>query len=50
MNSREALGRLRALRVPVVTTSDAATVLGLSIEAASQTLRRLATRTAACSR
>ncbi len=42
MNAREALGRLRALRVPAVTTSDAAAVLGVTIEAASQTLRRLA--------
>lgn len=42
MNARDALGRLRALRVPAVTTSDAAAVLGVTIEAASQTLRRLA--------
>jgi predicted transcriptional regulator of viral defense system len=42
MNSREALGRLQRLRVPVVTTGDAAAVLGVSIEAASHTLRRLA--------
>jgi DNA-binding transcriptional ArsR family regulator len=41
MNSREALGRLRALRIAAVTTADAAAVLGLSIEAASHTLRRL---------
>jgi len=42
MNAREALGRLRGLRVPAVTTGDAAAVLGISIEAASHTLRRLA--------
>ncbi|MBN1611503.1 MAG: type IV toxin-antitoxin system AbiEi family antitoxin domain-containing protein [Polyangiaceae bacterium] len=42
MNAREALGRLRRLRVPAATTSDAAAVLGLSVEAASHTLRRLA--------
>lgn len=42
MNASEALGRLRSLRVPAATTSDAAAVLGLSVEAASQTLRRLA--------
>jgi predicted transcriptional regulator of viral defense system len=41
MNAANALGRLRALRVPVVTTSDAAAALGLRIDAASQTLRRL---------
>ena len=42
MNAREALGRLRSLHVPAATTADAATVLGLSTEAASHTLRRLA--------
>ncbi len=42
MNASQALGRLRGLRVPAATTSDAAAVLGLSVEAASQTLRRLA--------
>ena len=42
MNASEALGRLRRLRVPAATTADAAAVLGVSIEAASQTLRRLA--------
>jgi predicted transcriptional regulator of viral defense system len=42
VNAREALGRLRSLRVPAVTTADTAAVLGLSIEAASHTLRRLA--------
>lgn len=42
MNAAEALGRLRRLGVPAATTSDAATALGSSIEAASQTLRRLA--------
>ena len=41
MNARDALGRLRALRVPAVTTADTAAVLGISIEAASHTLRRL---------
>jgi predicted transcriptional regulator of viral defense system len=42
MNASEALGRLRDLRVPAATTADAAAVLGVSIEAASHTLRRLA--------
>src|SRR3989440_11441903 len=42
MNAREALGRLNGLRVPVATTADAAAVLGVSGEAASHTLRRLA--------
>jgi hypothetical protein len=42
MNAAEALGRLRKLGVPVVTTADAAAVLTLSTAAASQTLRRLA--------
>ena len=42
MNASQALGRLRSLRVPAATTSDVAAVLGLSVEAASQTLRRLA--------
>jgi predicted transcriptional regulator of viral defense system len=42
VNAREALGRLRNLRVPAVTTADAATILGLSVTAASHTLRRLA--------
>jgi len=42
MNAREALGRLKGLRVPVATTADAAAVLGVSGEAASHTLRRLA--------
>jgi hypothetical protein len=41
MNAREALGRLRALRVPTVTTADTAAVLKISVEAASHTLRRL---------
>jgi predicted transcriptional regulator of viral defense system len=41
MNAVGALGRLRALGTPVVTTSDAAAALGLRIDAASQTLRRL---------
>src|SRR5713101_9361099 len=42
MNASEALGRLKRLRVPAATTADAAAVLGLSGEAASHTLRRLA--------
>lgn len=42
MNAREAMGRLRNLRVPAATTADAAAVLGLSTQAASHTLRRLA--------
>ena len=42
MIAREALGRLRRLKVPAVTTADAASVLGMSIEAASHALRRLA--------
>jgi predicted transcriptional regulator of viral defense system len=42
MNAREALGRLRSLRVPAATTADAAAVLGVSTAAASLTLRRLA--------
>jgi predicted transcriptional regulator of viral defense system len=36
------LGRLHALRVPAITTADAAAALGLSPVAASQALRRLA--------
>lgn len=42
MNAREALGRLRKLGVPAVTTADAAAVLGVSTGAATQMLRRLA--------
>jgi len=42
VNAREALGRLQGLRVPAATTADAAAVLGISVEAASHTLRRLA--------
>jgi predicted transcriptional regulator of viral defense system len=42
MNASEAIGRLRSLRVPAATTADAAAVLGLSTDAASHTLRRLA--------
>jgi predicted transcriptional regulator of viral defense system len=42
MNASEALGRLKRLHVPAATTADAAAVLGLSVEAASHTLRRLA--------
>ncbi len=41
MRATDALGRLLALGVPVVTTADAGTALGLTIEAASQALRRL---------
>lgn len=42
MSAVNVLGRLRALGVPAVTTSDAAAAAGLSIEAASHALRRLA--------
>jgi len=42
MKASETLSRLRSLRVAVVTTADASATLGLSIEAASQALRRLA--------
>jgi len=42
MNAREALGRLRSLHLPAVTTADAMAVLRLSPQAASHTLRRLA--------
>jgi predicted transcriptional regulator of viral defense system len=42
MNATEALRRLRNLRVPAATTADAAAILGISGEAASHTLRRLA--------
>jgi len=42
MNASEALRRLKSLRVPAATTADAAAVLGISIKAANQTLRRLA--------
>jgi predicted transcriptional regulator of viral defense system len=42
MNASEALGRLKRLRVPAATTADAAAILGISGEAASHTLRRLA--------
>ena len=42
MNAAEALGRLRSLGMPCVTTGDAAAVLGISAQAASHTLRRLA--------
>jgi len=42
MNARDALGRLLRLRVPAVTTADTSALLGISIDAASQTLRRLA--------
>jgi predicted transcriptional regulator of viral defense system len=41
VNATEALRRLRELRVPIVTTSDAAALLDLRVDAASQTLRRL---------
>ena len=42
MNASEALGRLKRLRVPAATTADVAAVLGVSGEAASHMLRRLA--------
>ena len=42
MNAAEALRRLKGLRVPAATTADAAAVLGISGEAASHTMRRLA--------
>lgn len=42
MTAVEVLGRLRALGVPAVTTSDAAAAAGLSIQASSHALRRLA--------
>lgn len=42
MRAIDVLGRLRALRVPAFTTSDAAAAVRLSGEAASQALRRLA--------
>ena len=42
MNASQALGRLQGLRVPAATTADAAAVLGISVEAASHALRRLA--------
>jgi predicted transcriptional regulator of viral defense system len=42
MNASEALGRLKSLRVPAATTSDAAAVLGLSVSATSHLLQRLA--------
>jgi predicted transcriptional regulator of viral defense system len=42
MRATDALGRLRTLRVPAVTTSDAAAALGSTVGAASQALRRLA--------
>ncbi len=41
MNAITALARLQALGVPAVTTSDAASVLGLTVSATGQTLRRL---------
>ncbi len=41
MRAVDVLGRLRSLRVPAFTTSDAAAAVGLSIEATSQALRRL---------
>jgi predicted transcriptional regulator of viral defense system len=41
MNASDALGRLKRLHVPAVTTADAAAVLHLSGTAASQLLRRL---------
>lgn len=42
MNATRALAALKSLGVPAVTTADAAAVLGASVTAASQTLRRLA--------
>jgi predicted transcriptional regulator of viral defense system len=42
MNGPEALGRLKRLGVPVATTADAAAVLGISGQAASHAMRRLA--------
>jgi predicted transcriptional regulator of viral defense system len=43
VNASEALSRLRRMRVLAVTTSDAAALLRLAPDAASHTLRRLAT-------
>jgi len=42
MRATVALGQLRSLRVPAVTTADASAALGMSVEAASHALRRLA--------
>jgi len=42
MNAAEALRRLKRLRVPAATTSDASAVLAISVQAASHTMRRLA--------
>ncbi len=42
MNASTALARLRALKLPVIRTSEAAAVLGLSGVTAAQVLRRLA--------
>jgi predicted transcriptional regulator of viral defense system len=42
MNASEALSRLQDLRAPVVTTADGATLLGVSVDAANKTLKRLA--------
>jgi len=42
VNASEALSRLRGMRVLAVTTSDAAALLRLAPDAASHTLRRLA--------
>lgn len=42
MRATVALGRLRSLGVPALTTSDASAALGLSVGAASHALRRLA--------
>jgi predicted transcriptional regulator of viral defense system len=41
VNAGEALRRLRDLHTQIITTADAAAALGLRIDAASQTLRRL---------
>lgn len=42
MNASDALGRLQDLRAPVITTADGAALLGVSVDAANKTLKRLA--------
>lgn len=42
MNAAEATGRLHDLRVPVVTTAEGAALLGISVDSANKTLKRLA--------
>ena len=42
MNASQAYARLQGLGVPVIATSDAAQVLGQSVDAANKTLKRLA--------